>query len=663
MNIQEKLLCCKSVLFKIKASLIIIFSILVYDTAFAQTSINKELNKTVNLDIDSIDFFLKSGDSLKQLKEYVKAEEYYNRAFNLSREKGGKKLIKKTGFYLANFLTSTMEKHEKAENVINYLNDFCTKIGDENCRILSLIRQGELKGRQFKFIKGLKSLNLALGRVEKTKNKRLHWQVLTSRGLLLNQIGDINQGRKDFKNSLQYETSNNTKSFSYINISSSFPESQPDSTIYYSRLAASYCLKDSISRNCMLTYNNIAWAYFLKGKPQMALDIIQENINLKNVEYRNSDTLLSALMHTLGVIHYDLKNYDKAIYYLKLSQESSARNKDVSGLLRIKEDLSLAYEKKGYLKSSITILREIKPLIEKLDSLKVNKEIARIESKKLLEVKEAEISSLEQENFKIENKINKTRLFSVSLASFLSLGIFILLYRGHKNKIRFHQLNEELSLNRLRSLRSMMNPHFLFNSFSTLQNYILKKENLKANEYMTELSGLIRNVLTSSDSIYTTFNKELQILKSYIKIEKDRFSGAFEVVYNVDQKLIKADPTIPSMVVQPYIENAIIHGFSNSKKNRKLMLSFHIKGETVVCTVLDNGIGREEAEKIKRKGKDTMHLSIATRNTKERLKILSKLDNRSASITINDLFEKNGVAKGTEVVMILPIHKQNKTND
>ena len=268
------------------------------------------------------------------------------------------------------------------------------------------------------------------------------------------------------------------------------------------------------------------------------------------------------------------------------------------------------------------------------------------------------LSNLREVNLKQGEEISKVKLFSYILAFFLVLILSALLYHEHKNKVRFHQINEELSLNRFKSLRSMMNPHFLFNSFSTLQNYILKKQNSKAVEYMTELSGLIRKVLSSSDSIYTCFNNELDLLKSYVNIEKDRFEESFDAIYKVDERIVNTNPTIPSMIIQPYIENAIIHGFSHANKKGLLELSFKQEQTAIICKIKDNGIGREEAEKLKKKGNNSSHLSIATRNTNERLRILNKIGSHNAGVRINDLFFESGTPKGTEVVITLPINQK-----
>jgi len=626
--------------------------------AYSQGYENTVLVSKEDIRQNFVSSLLHKADSLVSVKNNTLAEDNFTKAFALAKKYGIKKDIITTGFRLAKFLSATQEKHLEAEEVIGFLRSYCDQQQDDFCKIRNTILLSSIKQRKLEFIDALKSINNAIGQLDHIDDKELHWETFTARGYLLLNIGDETSSRKDFKRALRHitpETSIHNRSLSYINISASFVDNQPDSSLYYSRLAARYCKDDLTSRHCNLAYNNIAWAYFLKGMPRQALDILQNHINLEKIEYDNNDSLYRALMHTLGSIYYELGAYEKAILYFEIADTYYQKTKDISYAIVVKEDLSRAYESKGNYKAGIEVLKEIKPLISKLDSLKITREIAKIESKKLLEVKEAKIVNLEQENIKIEEKIYKTKTFSYVLVVFLILGISFFLYKGHKNKIKFHQLNEELSLNRLKSLRSMMNPHFLFNSFSTLQNYILKKENLKANEYMTEFSGLIRNILSSSDSMYIGFLNELEILQSYIKIEQERFNHLFDVSYDIDKKLYDANPKIPSMIVQPYIENAIIHGFSHSKKHGVLKVSFYKKEQSIICKVIDNGIGREKAQQIKIQGNNNVHLSIASRNTDERLRILDKINDQPSSVMIHDLFDESGNPKGTEVVIHLPI--------
>lgn len=637
---------------------LIVTCVLILIKSYSQKIVDLD-SKEISLEINSVDQLINIADSLNNSKSFGKAEVYYRRAFDLAKKRKRKDEMITAGFRLERYTRTSLKQYNKAQEILDFLLIYGIKHNDENCMVRSIIRYGKLDQKKLQFISALKYYNLAMYRAKKINNNKLYWDALTARGLLLINIGDLAQCRKDFKDALQYidkeESSIYDQSIGYSNIGSSFGNSQPDSVIYYSRLATQFCKDDRTSRSCKIAYNNMAWGYYLKGKPKIALDMIETNIDLSSIVQNENDNLRPALMHTLGSIYFDLEEYTKAINYFEIAHKDYIGKGDIINIVLTKEDLSKAYEKIGKLKSSIEILREIRPLTNALDSLKIIKEIAKIESKSIVNVKEAEISNLEQQNVEIVKRIDKTRVFSYVLGSFLMLTLSVFLYRGHKSEVRFHQLNKELSLNRLKSLRSMMNPHFLFNSFSTLQNYILKKDSLKANDYMTEFSNLIRNILSSSDSIYISFQKELDILKSYIKIEQERFNESFEVSYYIDDKLIKDNPTIPSMVVQPYIENAIIHGFSHAEEKGILKVSFIKENDIIICKILDNGIGRAKAQEIKKQGNNTIHLSIATRNTDERLRLLDKIGYQPASVTINDLFYEHGESKGTEVVIVLPI--------
>ena len=636
--------------------------LLVCHLVISQDVIDRELKRSTTLRNDSIKLLIRRGDSLQRTKEVSLAETSYKKAFRLARKIGDKKLIISSGLRLERFLSAMAGKHHESKDIIDFVKDFCIKIDDQDCVTITTIRYGELHNRQSQFMKALQYFNEALQQAEKAENPTNQWEALTARGLFFMDIGDLDQSKIDFKKAIAHldKDAAYRRSLSNINISASFWDNQPDSTIYYSQRALKTCMSDNTSRTCNLAYNNMAWSYFKKGMPEEALKIINENIDFDHVEYNDRDSLYPALMHTLGSIYHELGDYTKAINYFKIAEEFFIKKNDIANTIITKEDLSKSYEQTGELSKSLQLLREVKPLMAMLDNIRISKEIAKVESRKLLKLREAQISDLEQENLEIGKAMSKSRLFSYLLGLFLLVSLFFLLYRGHTNKVRFHQLNEELSLSRLKSLRSMMNPHFLFNSFSTLQNFILKKDNLKANEYMTELSGLIRNVLSSSDSIYITFNEELQILKSYINIEQGRFSESFDVVYDIDETLIYTNPVIPSMVIQPYIENAVIHGFSHADQKGKLVVSFKKEDNAVICKVQDNGIGRDEAERLQKEGNDTIHLSIATRNTNERLRILSRIGNDKAKVVINDLYDNAGNAKGTEVIITLPIIKHRK---
>jgi LytS/YehU family sensor histidine kinase len=171
---------------------------------------------------------------------------------------------------------------------------------------------------------------------------------------------------------------------------------------------------------------------------------------------------------------------------------------------------------------------------------------------------------------------------------------------------------------------------------------------------MRELSQLIRKILSNSDSLYISFKEELEIIKTYITLENKRFDDQFELNLTIDENLIELNPKIPSMIIQPHLENAVIHGLS-SKNKKVLKLSFQKKKNSIQCIIEDNGIGRRKSAELNKKSKNTTNLSIASGNTAERIKLLKKIGYKKTSMKITDLLDDNRKSKGTRVTVNLPI--------
>ncbi|WP_170837006.1 histidine kinase [Aquimarina amphilecti] len=632
----------------------------------SQEALDKELNKPITLQKESLHKLLRRGDSLFKAKDITNAKKEYDNAFNLIQNSSNIDSVKTVVYKIERFFTDSTREYLRAMNVLNFLSEYCADQGDKKCLMYVKNRLGLLHNRIGEYIKAMEYYGDALDLAAKDNNFDYQWEILLNRGVLFLDIGDQDQAKIDFKKALTHIDSEDTKKrkgATYLNLSASFNDKQADSILYYSRLASVGCEKNSLStRHCIMVYNNIAWSYYLKKMPKEALEVIRTNIEWDNdnLTYKDGDDLYPGLMHTMGAIQYELGDYDKALEYFLISKNNFEKKNDISDLITVKEDLSRLYETRGDLKASVKALRDIRVLESRQLKVKVSKELAKSESKNLLLAKEEVISGLEEKNLKIEKEVSKTKWQSYFLGLLLVVTVSVLVYRGYINRIKYYKINEKLTHTRLTSLRSSMNPHFLFNSFNTLQNYILKNDNIKANEYMTELSGLIRNVLNSSDSVYISFKKELEIIRSYVNLQKGRFQEEFEASFDVDPVLLASNPRIPSMILQPFIENAIIHGFSHSSIKGQLNITLHKEQDMVICKVVDNGIGREASEQLKKKATDVSHLSIATENTNERLDILNKIVKGQSNIVINDLYDTNHKSLGTEVIITLPIVKEIK---
>jgi two-component system, LytTR family, sensor kinase len=217
-----------------------------------------------------------------------------------------------------------------------------------------------------------------------------------------------------------------------------------------------------------------------------------------------------------------------------------------------------------------------------------------------------------------------------------------------KKEMEVLKLNKDLATSQLTALRAQMNPHFIFNALNSIQQYILQGNITEANRYLSKFSKLQREVLNHSDQNFISLEKELEVLNLYLELEQLRFDGNFNYEIKIDEAIDDDEIKIPPMIVQPFVENAIWHGLMTKQGDRWVHIHFSLSSDDVlVCTVTDNGIGREAATRLKQHG-HTQHKSKGLSLVYDRLSILQQQYGRAFEVTIKDLFENN-VPAGTEV--------------
>lgn len=225
-----------------------------------------------------------------------------------------------------------------------------------------------------------------------------------------------------------------------------------------------------------------------------------------------------------------------------------------------------------------------------------------------------------------------------------------------RNKAVIAENQKILAIRKMQMLRAQMNPHFVFNTINGIQNFILRSEKYEAYEYLTKFSRSIRLIFEHTDKTFIKLSKVIELIREYIALEKIRFRDKIVYVESIDQNLLEKDPEIASMILQPLIENAILHGLSNKEDSGYIKLMVEDAEGYLKCIVEDNGIGREEATTIKNMNQK-QHFSIASINTSERLSILKKSGYRKANLHINDLFDSEGNSLGTRVTVFIPVKK------
>lgn len=208
----------------------------------------------------------------------------------------------------------------------------------------------------------------------------------------------------------------------------------------------------------------------------------------------------------------------------------------------------------------------------------------------------------------------------------------------------------EIQINELEnsSLRSQMNPHFIFNSLNTINSFINRNEGAKANQYITRFSKLMRLILDHSRRRKITLADELNVVDLYIQVERTRFDNKFDYRINIAPDIDPASIEISPLILQPFVENAIIHGLLPLQKGGLLQINIQRKDKILLCTIEDNGVGREKAMHYKQLSPEKRK-SHGLEVTLKRIELFNKSHNIYVPVIVTDLIDRYNAAIGTKV--------------
>lgn len=215
-------------------------------------------------------------------------------------------------------------------------------------------------------------------------------------------------------------------------------------------------------------------------------------------------------------------------------------------------------------------------------------------------------------------------------------------------------VQKELGESRLQAFQARMNPHFIFNSLNSIQSFVLNNDKIYALNYLSKFSKLLRKTLDNSLRTKISLEQEVDMLTSYIQMEELRFDHGFNFEIVLNENIAPANLFIPGMIIQPFVENAIIHGLMHKKEKGLLQVHFSLSGQQLICTVEDNGIGRAKSAEINAK-KSTNHQSQGTAIAINRLRLLSDVKKGIINdVTFVDLYD-DGHEAGLKVIIKLPL--------
>jgi LytS/YehU family sensor histidine kinase len=252
-----------------------------------------------------------------------------------------------------------------------------------------------------------------------------------------------------------------------------------------------------------------------------------------------------------------------------------------------------------------------------------------------------------KENEKLKNKIQKQ----------LEQNVKILSKQAEIDKIENlkTKFDKELTELKMISLRSQMNPHFIFNSLNSIKLYIINNEKENAVYYLNKFSKLIRKILATTQEIEISLADEIETMNLYLSIENIRFNNEIDYKVIVDDHININTIKVPCLILQPFLENAIWHGLSLKKSNRKLNINIVAHDSNHVnIRIVDNGIGRKRSREINEQ-KMLKRDSVGIKITKERFKNFFMGFKNDYSITFTDLYDEDANSQGTEVVLRIPL--------
>jgi len=386
--------------------------------------------------------------------------------------------------------------------------------------------------------------------------------------------------------------------------------------------------------------NEIAKVYASDNQFDKAI-AINEKLLTEAQTKNDFDTQIKQLQE-LATIYFKKSEPEKAIAALKQAYALATEQGKTAEVKNSLTQLLQYYKSNGKDKESIALYEQFFQNFDKL----IKNDSSLIDTK-AFQITEEKIRQLEKEKALKDELISKKNTFNYFLMG--SIGL-LLLFFGLIVKALYSikTKNKEIAL---QSLRREMNPHFIFNSLNSVNQFISQNKELEANKYLTSYSHLMRNMMENSNKDFISLSSEIEQLKKYLDLEHLRFQDKFDYEIIVDENLDTETTFVPNMLIQPHLENAIWHGLRYRETKGLLQLRFSIKNNKISVVIDDDGIGLTKSAELKTRNQK-VHQSRGLTNTKERISLLNELYKSNIAFSIT---EKNSGTTGTLVEITFPL--------
>lgn len=356
----------------------------------------------------------------------------------------------------------------------------------------------------------------------------------------------------------------------------------------------------------------------------------------------------------LGTLYFETSNLDLALINCNKSMELGMELNVLELVMKCQKLLSEIYSKKGNTSQAFYYLKKYTSSKDSLineENIRKSVELSmnyEFDKKELIQKEENEKKQL---LLKEEAKNFKLKVGSIGLIFALIFGIVFLIYNRNQLKKNL-TLQKELAEYEQKALHLQMNPHFVFNCLGSISSFIVQNGTDSAIKYLAKFSKLMRLTLEYSKESLIPIDKEIESLRNYLELEQLRFNNKFN--FTITKTLdVEDDVALPPLLLQPFVENAIIHGVIPNKDKGEIAISFSIQNDSLFCVIEDNGIGINQS-KINKENSVVAHKSMAIDIIKKRLDRIATSTTKRSSIKIEEINENN-VILGTKVILQLPL--------
>ena len=396
------------------------------------------------------------------------------------------------------------------------------------------------------------------------------------------------------------------------------------------------------SRGRALLYNYLGDYYSQLKNTGLANKMYVASKNL----YQSIDNKfgVSLVLYNIAKLHLEQNQYTDA---LQPAEQSLLLAREIGTLDQIKESEKILSDIYTNLNNQTKAFEHYKQYIIIRDSLENEENTKRfVRAEVNFEYEKKEALFMEQ------SKRRQQLMLFLIIGGLLLLVLIFVTYNRLQIKRRL-TLQKEVAEYEQKALHLQMNPHFVFNCLGSISSFIVQNGTDSAIKYLSKFSKLMRLTLEYSKGSLIPIDKEIEGLQNYLELEQLRFNKKFTFAITTSQDL-EDDMALPPLLIQPFIENAILHGMVPKDGDGSIAVHFSVKNNQLVCTITDDGIGYLTSKALKEKSV-TAHQSMALEITKKRLEMMEATTAQSANVTIEEITDTSKIAIGTEVTISLPI--------